>query len=124
LFKRRKIESYQQLKHYTPKDIQKPLRNLKVAMDNLALESERLHSVTKGISENAKVRRRKLKRKNAKVVLQITVNDLEKAMADLEQSKKQFLKKSENIVVLGVLDGSIKSGEIVGWVEKSLKRSM
>ena len=102
---------------YKLTDVEVPLGNLKVAMDALALESEKLHAVTKGISEIA--RSKAIKRKLSKMKLEISVSKkMERSKADLARGKSKMLKKSDDLVVLGVLDGSIKYGEIQGWIEK------
>ena len=105
-------------KPYGYSNVEAPLRNLKVAMDALVREGEKLCLATKGISNNAKVRSRKSKRKNAKITLQVTVNDLEKSMAVLKESRKASWQKADNFVILGTLDGSLNNGAIAGWIEK------
>ena len=87
-------------------------------MDTLAFESQKLRAVTKGINERVQRRKTRSKIRNAKVKIEYTISGVEKSKALLENAKKESLRKSENTVVLGVLDGSMKSFEIQGWIEK------
>jgi hypothetical protein len=118
---RKTVEIEKPLRRYTIGDIQEPLENLENAMNALVIEGERIRFLTKGISETVQRRKRNSRRKNAKITMQITVNGLEKSAFDTERYRKASLKKSNDTVMLGVLDGSIKSGEIQGWIEKTIR---
>jgi hypothetical protein len=106
---------------YAIEGIQKPLENVMNAMQKLSDESARLNGITKGINELSQKRMRKSRRKNAKITIQITVNDLEKSKADVEHYRKDSLKKNDDFVILGVLDGSVKGLDIQNWIEKRLE---
>jgi hypothetical protein len=115
------VEIQKPLKQYRMGEVELPLKRVLLMAQKLADESSALASVTKGISENAQKRRRNSRRKNAKITMQITVDDLEKSRVNLEQKRKASLKKSEDVVVLGVLDGNLGAGQIQGWIEKRLR---
>jgi hypothetical protein len=105
-------------KPYRMADVDAPLKRVLVTMQNLANESAKLVSVTKAISEDVQKKSRKRKVRNAKAKAKFTVSGIEKSKAHLEQGKKQSLKKSDDIVVLGILDGSLKGCQLEGWIEK------
>jgi hypothetical protein len=106
------------LKTYRMVDVAEPLKKLNDSMDALAFESKKLLAVAKGLNERGQRRKIRSKIRNAKVKIEYTISGVEKNKAVLENTRKESLRKSDNIVVLGVLDGSMKSLEIQGWIEK------
>jgi hypothetical protein len=105
-------------KPYRMADVEEPLKKVLAMAQKLAEESSILVSVTKCISERAEKRSRKVKVRKARGKAKSTITNMERSKADFERGRKKSLKKSEDTVILGCLDGSIKSGEIVGWIEK------
>ncbi len=104
---------------YTMDEVEQPLENMRVAMQNLVNEGEKMLTVTKAVRETAQRKNRMGKRRHSKLKLEISVSKrLETSKAQLEKCKSEMLKKSDNFVVLWVLNGSLKSMQIEGWVEK------
>jgi hypothetical protein len=108
-------------KPYSLLDVETPLENVMSAMQKLADESAKLQSLTSGIRETVQKQRTKSKIRNTKVKIEYTISGIEKSKADTERFRNAILKKSENTIILGCIDGSIKSGEIQGWIEKKLR---
>lgn len=110
------------LKRYSMQDVEIPLKNIEVAMANLLSEGERLCLVTKGIKETAQRKNRMGKRRYSKLKLEISVSKrLETSKAELEKGKNEMLKKSDNLVTVGVLSGELKGMELVGWIQKRIE---
>lgn len=108
-------------KPYKMVDVEIPLKRVLAMAERLAEESSVLASVSKSICEKEQRRNRAIKVKKVKGKVKSTVSNMERSKADLEQGKKKSLKKSDDLLTIGVLDGSIKSGEIQGWIEKRVR---
>jgi len=103
---------------YRMADVEIPLKRVIETANRLADESLALTTLTKGISEKAKKRNRTKKIEKAKKKVSLAELGIELSQAEISWLKRRQLKKAENTVVLGVLDGSIKNGEIMNWIEK------
>ncbi len=105
---------------YTIASVEQPLENVISAMQRLSDESARLHGITKSLSDDLQRKNRKRKLRYTKLKLEVSVSKrLEKSKTQLEKGKNEVLKKSDNFVVLGALNG-MKGVEITGWIEKKL----
>jgi hypothetical protein len=105
-------------KPYSLIDVETPLENVMSAMEKLADESAKLQSLTKGIRETVQKQRTQSKIRNAKVKIEYTISGIEKSKSCLEQSKKASLKKSDNLVIIGILQDGLKGIELENWIEK------
>jgi len=112
------LEIQKPLRRYKYEEIEEPLRGISVAMENLVNEGEKMCIVTKSLKEREVKRCRKIKIAKSKGRARSSISNMERSRAQLSWSRRQSLKKADNTVVLGTLDGSLKSSQIQGWIEK------
>jgi hypothetical protein len=105
-------------KPYRILDVEASLRRVIETMEILRTEGEKLCNVTKSLNDKMRRRSWELKRKNAKFKITFSISGVQKSELNLEQAKRGLLKKSDDLVVLGVLDGSVKGLGIQNWIEK------
>jgi hypothetical protein len=105
---------------YRMVDVELPLKRVLASAQRLAEEGQLLASVTKSLKEREVKRCRKVKIAKSKGRARSSVSNIERSRAQLSWARRQSVKKADNTVVLGCIDGSIKAGQIQGWIEKRL----
>ena len=111
------LEIQKPLRRYSMAEIEEPLMRVLDTMQSLVDEGEKLCTVTKAVSQKAQRHKTRIKIQKSKARAKSSVKSAGRSKAHLEQGKKTSLKKSDDFVVLGVLDG-LKGRELENWVEK------
>ena len=110
------------VRKYRLVDVQKPLKRLLDSANALAEESSLLADLTKSLKEKEIKRCRKGKIAKSKGKARASVSSMERSKAQVSWARRQSLEKADNLIVLGTVDGSIKNGEIMNWIEKRISR--
>ncbi len=106
---------------YRMVDVELPLKRVLDSAQRLAEESSVLASVTKSLKEKEIKRCRKVKIAKSKGKAVSSVSSMERSRAQVSWARRQSLEKADNLIVLGTVDGSIKNGEIMNWIEKRIR---
>lgn len=103
---------------YTLDDIEPLLANIDTASEKLMCESRTLRCWSEKLREDAEIRKSKV-RANRKIKLEIT-NFVDETKEILSELRKQ---QSNEAVIVEVLKGSMKSGDVMMLIQKE-KRKM